>query len=284
MTLQLHKTVRLDRVTDLPPAATPVVWCACFATPGLECPGASHPREELRRRHSRATAGAATATTALVAGLALTGAPAASADPTRADERGNPRSDVRGVGSDYNSGKAKPLSTKGTEKLKNAIKDPYEVGDTRYWLANNDVTGKVYVKPYTLRGMGEHIEVWVAEDTSFPEGDCRNDLGLADVTDAQVSSFIEEFDTNIYPAESAAFSVPPDRDGSEATLAKAISDKTSSKKKGEYKIPKDYWEGDGDNIVTLVDNVRDANYYDPTSPDGQTYIAGFFYSVFNEYH
>ena len=32
----------------------------------------------------------------------------------------------------------------------------------------------------------------------------------------------------------------------------------------------------------LVDNVRDANYLDPSTPDGQTYIAGFFYSVFNE--
>ena len=29
--------------------------------------------------------------------------------------------------------------------------------------------------------------------------------------------------------------------------------------------------------------MRDANYYEPTTPDGQTYIAGFFYSVFNEY-
>ena len=26
-------------------------------------------------------------------------------------------------------------------------------------------------------------------------------------------------------------------------------------------------------VVVLVDNVRDANFYDPTTPDGQTYIA-----------
>ena len=38
-----------------------------------------------------------------------------------------------------------------------------------------------------------------------------------------------------------------------------------------------------DDTVVLVDNVRDANYYDPTSPDGQTFIGGFFYSLFNFY-
>jgi hypothetical protein len=32
-----------------------------------------------------------------------------------------------------------------------------------------------------------------------------------------------------------------------------------------------------------VDNVRDANYYEPNTPDGQTYIAGFFWSLFNDY-
>ena len=43
------------------------------------------------------------------------------------------------------------------------------------------------------------------------------------------------------------------------------------------------FKGDGDRIVTLVDNVRDSNYYTPTAADGKTYIAGFFYSLFNEY-
>ena len=112
----------------------------------------------------------------------------------------------------------------------------------------------------------------MANDRAFPAGDCRNDLGLTNVTDAQVNNFIHEFDTNIYPKESATFSVPPPRDGHNAILPGLIPNLPSS----EYK-------GEGDNIVTLVDNVRDANYYEPTTPDGQTYIAGFFYSVFNEY-
>lgn len=225
------------------------------------------------RRHSRATAVAATATTALVAGLALTGAPAASADPTRADERGNPNADTRGVGPDYNNGKALRVSKQESEKPVKAKPDqPVREGQTRSWLALDDYNDSIYLKGYVLRGIGENIEVWVAEDTSFPEGDCRNDLGLTQVTDAQVDNFVDEFDTNIYPKESQAFSTPPDRDGSGALLAKHYNG-----------LPRTQFEGDGDNIVVLVDNVRDANYYDPTSPNGQTYIAGFFYSIFNEY-
>ena len=36
-----------------------------------------------------------------------------------------------------------------------------------------------------------------------------------DITDDQVQNLITEFDTNMFPKESAAFSVAPDRDGSE---------------------------------------------------------------------
>ena len=79
----------------------------------------------------------------------------------------------------------------------------------------------------------------------------------------------------MYPKESATFSVPPDRGRPERGPRRELGSpdrRTTRSSKGE-----------ADNIVTLVDNVRDANYYDPTTPDGQTYIAGFFYSVFNEY-
>jgi len=236
------------------------------------------------RRHPRTTAVAAAATSVLVAGLALSGAPAASADPDDNNGRGNPRNDTRPVGPDYNNGKAKPFSLKKSEKAsQEPSKGPSKVGDSKLWLAN-DATQGIYLKNYTLRGVGEHIEVWVADDTAFPAGDCRTELGLTEVTDAQVESFIDEFDTNIYPKESEAFSVAPERDGKHAVLDDIISDQSNSKKKGETKIPPSYWQGDGDNTVVLVDNVRDENFYEPGTPDGQTYIAGFFYSIFNEYH
>jgi Immune inhibitor A-like, MAM domain len=227
--------------------------------------------------------------TAAVAGalsLAFAGVAPAGADPGDSRGGGNSRTEVKQTGTDYNKGKKLPLRVSpgqpvpGTQHSKNA-----RVGDKRAWLALDDVYG-LYVKTYTLRGVGEHIEIWVADELAFPAGDCRNTVdngALVTITDAQVRSFVDEFDTNMYPKESAAFSVAPDRDGSKAVLDNILSDKTASKKKGDARIPSSYYVGDGAKTVTLVDNVRDANFYDPSSPDGQTYIAGFFYSVFNEY-
>jgi hypothetical protein len=135
------------------------------------------------------------------------------------------------------------------------------VGTSQNWLALDDAKGVLYLKPYTLRGIGKNIEVWVANDTSFPAGDCRSSTpGSTEVTDAQVNGLITEFDTNMYPKESAAFSTPGLRDGSKATLP------------GDFRGP-------GGRIVTLVDNVRDANYY--AFPQSPTYIAGFFSSQFD---
>ncbi|MEO8518650.1 MAG: peptidase M6 [Dermatophilaceae bacterium] len=204
-------------------------------------------------------------------GLALSGGFAASAAPNV--KAGQGKSDLRTTGPNYNQGKKLAISKTQSEKIRGqAPKGPAKIGATRTWLALNDVTGNVYLKNYTLRGVGDSVEVWVADDRAFPAGDCRNALGLTEVTDAQVSNFIHEFDSNIYPKESATFSVPPSRDGHNAILPGLVPNLPSS----EYK-------GEGNKIVTLVDNVRDANYFNPTAPDGQTYIAGFFYSVFNEY-
>ncbi|MFG1603354.1 peptidase M6 immune inhibitor A [Actinoplanes sp. NPDC049265] len=132
------------------------------------------------------------------------------------------------------------------------------VGASREWLGLNDVEGRFYRKTYTLRAVGEHIEVWVAEDLAFPAGDCRKDPVA--VTDEQVAGLVHEFDTVIYPRETGAFSVPGDRDGTDPLLD------------GDF-------TGDGGKTVTLVDNIRDDNYLD--FPTAYTYIAGFFSSQLN---
>ena len=114
-----------------------------------------------------------------------------------------------------------------------------------------------------------NIEVWVADDLAFPAGDCRAQIpNSTTVTDAQVADLVTEFDTNMYPKETAAFSTPPDRDGSNALLGPDANGNG-----GVY-------TGGGEKTVTLVDNVRDDNYY--TFPAAPTYIAGFFSSQFNE--
>lgn len=59
--------------------------------------------------------------------------------------------------------------------------------------------------------------MWVANDAAFPAGDCRG-AASTQVTDAQVASLVTQFDTNMFPKESAAFSVAPARDGTKATI------------------------------------------------------------------
>ncbi|MET8154335.1 peptidase M6 immune inhibitor A [Actinoplanes sp. NPDC049668] len=129
------------------------------------------------------------------------------------------------------------------------------VGTVRKWVALDEIDGGVYRKDYTLRGIGKHIEVWVAEDVAFPAGDCRP-ASSTEVTDAQIAGLIAEFDGNIWPRETAAFSTPRERDGSKAQLHD------------------EDFTGDGARTVTLLDNVRDDNFYD--FPKAQSYIAGFF--------
>ncbi|MGA8208526.1 MAG: peptidase M6, partial [Nocardioidaceae bacterium] len=229
--------------------------------------------------------------TMAVAGSALT-LPSGGASARPGDDRppravAGPGGETARVGPDYNAGKPLPrdrssfaasrrsaATEDGRPRARGAEPAGSQVGMTKTWMALDNVSGQVYVKDYRLRGLGEHIAVWVADDRDFPADDCRNALGLTDVSDAQVRRFVTAFDSTIYPRESEAFSVPPRRDGSDAPLAAAIGQ------------PADYYQvpaAEADDTVVLVDNVRDTNYYRPTSPDGQTYIAGFFYSVFNRY-
>lgn len=212
---------------------------------------------------------------------------AATARPTAID------TDIREI-PDLGDGKILPIRTDRSD-LAAARQAPgaaarYRVGSRRQWPAYDEALG-LYLKRYKLKGKGKNIEVWVASGrdplcdgdpetpcpagdeaasvvgTQFPEGDCRNDR--VKVTKEQVNYLINEFDRNIYPKESKTYSVPPDRNGYNAPLARQLG------------IPKNYWKGGADNIVVLVDNVRDENFYDlEASP---TYIAGFFSSAFNFY-
>ena len=214
---------------------------------------------------------------AAASAFALAAAGLALAAPASADPPGG-GSDVRDTGADYNKGKPLPFSKKLSETAKGKFSDEYKVGTVRRWPALDDISGATYVKNYRLRGTGEHIEVWVAENLAFPSGDCRNTVGggaLVQVTDEQVAGFIGEFDANMYPKESAAFSVAPSRDGRSTPLTRAYSH--------FFDLPARNFKGDGARTAVLVDNVRDRNFYDPTASDGKTFIAGFHYSLFNEY-
>ncbi|HZE66848.1 MAG TPA: hypothetical protein VE081_09475, partial [Sporichthyaceae bacterium] len=149
------------------------------------------------------------------------------------------------------------------------------VGTKRMWLSLDQVKGVLYTKQYTLRGVGENIEVWVATGagpdgvmgTDFPKGDCRYQIpGSTTINDAEVTALMQQYDDNMLPKESKAFSVAPPRNGSKKTdndLTKGLD-----------------FSGDGNKTVTLIDNVRDPNFYE--FPKNQTYVAGFFSAQFND--
>lgn len=119
-------------------------------------------------------------------------------------------------------------------------------------------------KEFTLRSVGDNVEIWVANDLSFPEGDPRPPQV---VTQEQVDKLRDEFDSNMYPVATEFFGTPDVHDGSHSPLVDW----------GYF--PEGYYET-SDKIVMLVDNVKDDNYYDPTYP---FFVAGFFWGTLEGY-
>jgi hypothetical protein len=218
--------------------------------------------------------------------LALAG-PSFAAKPAK--NTVNAAEDTYDITARLNANPLPVVTDKGTATLRAfgaaaAAADPV-VGEKRNWLALDDFYGFYYRKEYTLRGIGQNIEVWVASElnrrapsnTSFPQvgqssgtnfldGDCRNGVRTT-ITDAQVNYLINQYDTNILPKESAVFSVAPARDGSGTVLP----------------APTYNPAGDGNKVVALIDNVRDDNFYDLNNTNGFSYIAGFFSSQLNDF-
>jgi hypothetical protein len=203
-------------------------------------------------------------TLGLGAGL-LVAVPAAAAPKPAAGKAAVARSDVREIaaGKTYST-KQLGASVARKNRATAAAATTPPVGTTRTLIALDDYNGTLYRKPYTLQAVAAHIEVWVATDTSFPAGDCRTQVAnTTTVTAAQAQYLADQFETNMYPKESQAFSVAPSRDGSGNVVSGVDA------------------TGDGNKIMTLVDNVRDDNYYEGVN-NAPTYIAGFFSSQFNE--
>ncbi len=168
---------------------------------------------------------------------------------------------------------------------------PAKVGQAKVWLGLDDVQQTYLLKTFTLRGVGNHVEVWVANNLRFPSktqlnpltpdpadfytyDDCRNDGVRNVITADQVSYLIDQFDNHMYPIEADWWGVAPERNGNKSSLPKQLP---NIKGLG-VSIPQSYYNGEGDNIVVLVDNVRDSNFYDPNNEHTNSYIAGFYSS------
>jgi hypothetical protein len=134
------------------------------------------------------------------------------------------------------------------------------LGTQKIWPVIDFAAGDAAPESFTLRAVGERIEVWVADDLDFPAGDCRND-GVRNVVDEEQARYLaKQFDRTIYPRMSAAFSVAPARSGENAYLEQIGA------------FPPGYFAGDGNKVVALVANFRDPNYGDIASPN---YISGY---------
>ena len=188
------------------------------------------------------------------------------------------KSDIRHVGGDYNDGKPLPFSKEGAGGY-GVKSDEFKVGTVRKWPALDDAKDVVYTKQYVLRGIGNNVEVWVATGHRVPgrrlpqhgrrrRGHRRHRRAggvlRPRVRHQHLSGRVEGL---LRPAD-------PGRQ--EHPLSNAYAQVLRAAARRSF-------QGDGDRIVTLIDNVRDSNYYTPTAADGKTYIAGFHYSLFNEY-
>ena len=212
----------------------------------------------------------ASAAATLAAGLALLAlAPPAVASGKRPDNRHASPGLLR-AGLDPSLLRAPALRAfqlTGRDAARAAVTPP--VGTVRTWVGADDREEAYYPKLYTLLGVGRYVEIWVANELAFPSGDCRNSVqggARLRMSAGEVGYLVDQFDRNIYPKESQAFSVPPNRDGTQSQLNPRIFDPT----------------GSGEKVVLLVDNVRDESYYDPNNSRNLPYVAGFFSAQLTE--
>lgn len=156
--------------------------------------------------------------------------------------------------------KAQALGEEASEDAEAASDSNFTYdGGTKYYL-NRELT----FKPFTLRSVGENVEVWVANDLAFPQGDPRD---TPIITQEQVDKLKAEFDSNIYPIATDFFGTPDMLDGSQSPLAD-----------WGY-VPQGYYEGNS-KIIILVDNIIDENY---SNPDYPFFVAGFFWQTLENY-
>ena len=171
--------------------------------PFVRCRGlAFGKRRTFGEPMKKALLSAGVALTMCVAGFLIpVEAVSASAPPARPSAKPT-SSDVREVSPDAKFSTKRlglsPAQQRGIGPKGLATDPTPPVGTVRQWLGLDDFNGILYRKDYTLRGVGDHIEVWVANDRAFPAGDCRLQIpGSTDITDAQVARLVSEFDGNM---------------------------------------------------------------------------------------
>lgn len=132
-------------------------------------------------------------------------------------------------------------------------------GGTKYFLDRD-----LGFKEFTLRSVGDNIEIWVANDLSYGHGEKPADV----VTQEQVDKLAKVFDDTIYPTDTEFFGNPDLHDGSNSLLTEW----------GYF--PEGYYDSEDGKIIMLVDNIKDESYYDPDYP---FFVAGFYWGTLENY-
>ncbi|QVK19120.1 hypothetical protein KHQ81_05310 [Mycoplasmatota bacterium] len=130
-------------------------------------------------------------------------------------------------------------------------------GGSKYYL---DLEGN-FIK-FTLRSVGENVEVWVANNLGY-----GYDRPADIVTQAQVDMLRDEFENNIYPTDTAFFGHEDYHDGTNSVL------------EDWGFVPEGYYADNGKNII-LVDNIKDESYY----ANVNVYTAGYYWGALEYYY
>ena len=96
------------------------------------------------------------------------------------------------------------------------------------WCMKKFLNRNLKFKDFTLRSIGDNVEIWVANDLAYGP----NNPKPADVvTQEQADKLRDEFDANIYPVATDFFGTPDALDGSNSPLPEMVG------------LPEGYYEG-----------------------------------------
>ena len=165
---------------------------------------------------------------------------------------------------------ARTSAFSGMHTLAATAADP-PIGTNRVMPILDQVNGVYRFRQFTLRAIGQHIEVWVQRPDDLQGPAWASPRGLPERRQTQLHrrqlpELIDQFDTNILPKESATFSVP----------ATATAPTPSPDRSADY-------SGDGDKIVCSSTTSGTTTSTTRTARTEFTYIAGFFSAQFNDF-
>lgn len=161
------------------------------------------------------------------------------------------------------------------ESFKSSIAQPRSAAPYVGQVVYDWYLSAIQEDPYmTCRAIVGNVEVWVANNVSFPYKDPRNDdIFNLNITDAMCEYVAQQFNDIIYPADTTYFGMPVDRDGT-GTIFESL---------GWPSWTYDWINAEDNPQRTIIKvlNIQDTGYTDPTYP---YFVIGFFSRTYDGYY